>query len=67
MFTVKKTKEGLIVDLEKPHSTSDIHNFRNDGTVPKCLVCKKSLKEGDVCGMMMGGSGLTPAHEVCPK
>lgn len=66
MFTVKKTKEGLVVDPEKPHSTMDIHFF-NGKTEQICITCNKGFKEGEVCGILQTEGEMGVAHERCPS
>lgn len=68
MFTVKKTKDGIIVDPEKPHSTADIHYFiTGKGATQHCNLCKKAVKDGEVCGLVSIGGKMVVEHERCPK
>lgn len=67
MFTVKKTKEGLIVDPDKPHSTMDVHFFlTTKGITLKCGACNKPLEDGQVCGHLSTGGKMVVEHERCP-
>jgi len=67
MFTLKKTKDGLFVDKEKPHSTMEVHFvLETTGLNLKCIRCKKPLKDGQVCGLINSDAKMVIAHEECP-
>ena len=65
MFTFKKTKEGFPnIDTVEPHSTNEMHFV---GEQTNCVVCKKSIKDGEKCGLLESEGHLEIAHLECPK
>lgn len=63
-FTIRKTKDVIEVDLEKIHSTSELHFF-NELNHDKCFQCNKEFKNGDECGIVELGGSLHVIHIIC--
>lgn len=68
MFTIKTTKEGIEIDSTNPHSTMEIHFFKDYADVKEgieCNSCKKKLKNGDCAGFVSVNGKMVIEHEVC--
>lgn len=68
MFYYKKNKDKPNIDMDREHSTLEVHVMSTDGVnITKCHGCNKELKNGDCCGVVSIGGKMVVEHERCEK